>query len=52
MEVGQGPNWGCRAKEKRMFISVRAITFEICVQKNAGLHVKYPCPILTEIGDC
>jgi hypothetical protein len=27
MEVGQGPNWGCRAKEKKMFISTSESNF-------------------------
>jgi hypothetical protein len=32
MEVGQGPNWGCSAKEKKNFIKIRVFN-NICSNK-------------------
>jgi hypothetical protein len=32
MEVGQGPNWGCSAKEKKHFISQNVFRSSISVE--------------------
>jgi hypothetical protein len=45
MEVGQGPNWGCSAKEKKLFYQSGFSVFEEC-QYNCFLQEYVFSPML------
>jgi hypothetical protein len=42
MEVGQGPNWGCSAKEKK---NMQAVSADINFFALRGIDVRHICPI-------